>query len=177
MYTPKLCIACKGGKYLCGNKPCPLLSRVKVAPKVAEKVSKEFFGPSTSIFVGHNFYPRVNIGPLGAVEYREEMEDPTKWLDMSYTDIIEMRSYLLRSKVREDVKSRSKLVFDSQELALAKKPVDVEMRFFKKPVIRVSLSDIHQPMGPSGRLNRLNITENVKIARVVDNWLSRFTKE
>jgi len=168
MYAPKLCIACKGGKYLCGNKPCPLLSRVKVAPRVAEKVDKEFFGPSTSIFVGHNFYPNVYVGPLGALEYRQEIESPGKWLDMSYTDIIEMRSFLLRSKVRENVKSRSKFIFDSQELALAKRPVDVEMRFKKKPVIKVSLSDIHQPMGPSGTLNRLNVTDNVKIARVVD---------
>jgi hypothetical protein len=117
-------------------------------------------------------YPNVNIGPLAAIEEKPNLDAPEKWFGMSYSDIIELRSLLLRSKHRENIKSRSRIVADSQELILASTPTDVEMSFRKKPSYRFSFSDVVQPMGPSAPLEKMRITENPDISLKVDKIVS-----
>ena len=167
MRTANLCIICKGGRNLCGNSPCPLLPRFRVKPEIEKKVSKQFFGPSYNIFVGRTGYPNVSIGPLAAIEKRPDLDSPAGWFGMDYSKIIELRSLLLRSKEKENVFSKSKFAEDIQLLALSEKPADVEMLFRKKPVYNVSFSDIVQPMGPTALLERMKVTENVKVRQAV----------
>lgn len=169
--SARLCLICKGGRNLCGHSPCPLLPRFRIEPRM-QKISKEFFGPSYSVFVGRQGYPNVNIGPLAAIEDKPNLDSPRKWFGMNYSDIIELRSLLLRSKQRESVKSRSRFIGETQELVLASKPTDVEMSFKKKPVYRVSFSDVVQPMGPSASLEKLRIAENPHIPRRIDKIVS-----
>jgi len=170
--TARLCLMCKGGRALCGNSPCPLLPKFNIEKRMQGKVSKEFFGPSYSVFVGRYGYPRVNVGPMVAVEEKPGLDSPNQWLNKDYGDIVELRSLLLRSKQREGVRSRSRLVRESQELVLASRPTDVEMEFKKQPVYRVSFSDVVQPMGPSALLDRMKVTENVHVPRRVDKIVS-----
>jgi hypothetical protein len=159
---------------LCGWRFCPLLSREKVIPLIKERIGNEFFGPSTSVFIGHNFYPNVYAGPLASLdsEKPETFASPQEWFGKPYGEIIEMRSFVLRSKQRENIFSRSKFVEENQELALAKKPTDVELTFKKKPTISFEYSDIVQPMGPSGTLRKMRITENPKIAKKTEKIVS-----
>lgn len=169
MVSPaNLCIICKGSRALCGREKCPLLARFRVEPKIEKRVSKDFFGPSMNVFVGRIGYPRVSIGPLTAIELKARLDSPGSWFGMDYGDIIELQSLLLRSKLRQDVHSRSRFVEETQELALASKPTDVEMRFRRKPVYRMSFSDMYQPMGPSAALEKMRITENPKISGRVE---------
>jgi len=169
MVSPaRLCLMCKGGRSLCGHSPCPLLPKFDIEKKLQGKVSKDFFGPSYSVFVGRYGYPRVNVGPMVAIEEKPGLDTPNTWLNRDYADIVELRSLLLRSKQMEPVKSRSRLVSESQELVLADRPTDVEMNFKKLPVYRVSFSDIVQPMGPSALLEKMKVTENVHVPRKVD---------
>lgn len=168
MVSPaSLCIICKGSRRLCGWRVCPLYSRIKVMPQIEKTLKKEFFGPSTSVFVGHNFYPNIYIGPLAAIDSEniEIVDSPQEWFGKPYGEIIRFRSLVLRSKYRENIFSRSKFVEQNQELALAKKPTDVELEFKKKPKVSFEFSDITQPMGPSGTLEKFRITENPKIPR------------
>ena len=160
--TAKLCLLCKGGRALCGHSPCPLLARINIKPKI-EKLSTKFFGPAPGIFVGHTGYPIVSVGPLGALEVRRDIDDPSTWLSLGYSEIIELRSLLLRSKVSQHVKSKNKFVRENQELALAAKPTDIELKFKKKPIYQMSFSEVHQPMGPSAQLEKLQLAENPKI--------------
>ena len=157
---------------MCGHSPCPLLPRFNVGKRLEGRVSKEFFGPSYNVFVGRYGYPRVNVGPMVALEERPGLDSPAAWLGRDYGDIVELRSLLLRSKQRESVHSRSRFVGESQELVLASRPTDVEMAFRKQPVYRVSFSDVVQPMGPSAPLEKLRVTENPKISRRVDRIVS-----
>jgi len=166
--TPNLCLRCKGGKFLCGNRPCPLIARISMAPIVRQKLSTDFVGPSYSVFVGHTDYPNVRVGPLAALEPQQAINDPTAWFGMDYNKIIELRSMLLRSSARQNVLSRSRFIEDNQALAMAKRPADVEIKFTKVPKFDMKFSDIHQPMGPSATLEKLRITENIKIARKVE---------
>ena len=167
MNTPNICLQCKGSRLLCGNKVCPLLSRIKVEPKI-KNLSKDFFGKSPSSFIGHFGYPNVFIGPLGAVEEKENMDNPNAWFGMNYSDVIEMRSLLLRSKERESVFSKLKVIEEIQELTLANSPTDVEMQFNKKPYYNLNFSGIVQPMGPSVELSKLRLAENPKISSKIE---------
>ena len=169
MVSPaNLCILCKGSRALCGKERCPLYSKINIGPLVEKNVSKDFFGPSTNVFVGRIGYPRVSIGPLTAIEMKTNIDSPGTWFGMEYGDIIELQSLLLRSKLRQDIRSRSRFVEENQELALASKPTDVEMRFTKKPIYNMSFSDMYQPMGPSASLEKMWIAENPKISNRVE---------
>ena len=171
MRPANICVICKGGRNLCGNYPCPLLSRFKVRPKV-KYLKTEFFGPSPNVFIGRTGYPNVYIGPLGAVEEQPFIDAPENWFGMSYHKIIELRSLLLRSKHKENIFSKSRIVSDVQEIALSEKPTDIELFFKHKPVYRVSFSDVVQPMGPSATIKKVRLTENPKIPRKVEYIVS-----
>lgn len=168
MNTAKPCLICKGSRGLCGQKVCPLLPRFRIAPEIQRKVGIDFQGPSTNVFVGRVGYPNVGVGPLAAVEMQKDIDSPGKWFGMDYQKLVELRSLMIRTKQKESVFSRSRFVEENQELALASRPTDVEMSFFKKPVFRVSFSDVHQPMGPTATLQRMRVTENVKVSRKVE---------
>lgn len=167
-----LCIICKGGRSLCGNSVCPLLPRIRAAPEIERMVKQDFFGPSYNIFVGRMGYPNVNVGPMAALEERPNLDSPGSWLGMSYQGIIELRSLLIRSRQKEGIFSRSRLAEDSRQLAMASRPTDIEMRFRRRPSYNVSFSDVVQPMGPSAPLERLTITENPKIPKLIDSVVS-----
>ncbi len=172
MVSPaRLCVICKGGRNLCGHSPCPLIPRFRAIPE-AGKIKRSFFGPSYSVFVGRFGYPDVNIGPLAAIDEKPNLDSPEKWFGMKYSDIIELRSLLLRSKQKENVKSSSRFVLENQELVLASRPTDVEMSFRKRPVYTVSFSDVVQPMGPSAPLERMRVAENPKIHSKVEKIVS-----
>ncbi|MCD6575675.1 MAG: hypothetical protein J7K73_00775 [Nanoarchaeota archaeon] len=161
-----LCVICKGGKHLCGVNPCPLLAKFNVKQKL--EIGREFSGPSTSVFVGHSNYPNVFVGPIGAIENENLVDNPAKWFGMEYSKIIEMRSLTIRSKAVQNVKSKNRFVEENQLLAMSKKPTDVDLKFLKKPNFKVSFSDVTQPMGPSAPIEKMKIVENPKIPHKVD---------
>ncbi|MCK5022601.1 MAG: hypothetical protein KAS04_00365 [Candidatus Aenigmarchaeota archaeon] len=171
MVSPaRMCLYCKGSRNLCGWRVCPLYSRNREIPKIKKSLKKDFFGPSTSVFVGHNFYPNVYVGPLASLdsENTEIIDSPEKWFGKPYGEIIRFRSLVLRSKAKENIFSKSKFIEQNQELALANNPTDVEMFFNKTPKIAFETSDIVKPMGPSGTLKKLKIVENPKISQKVE---------
>lgn len=167
MNTAKPCLFCKGRGF-CGQDPCPLLPRFRIAPEIQKRVSTEFFGPNYNVFVGRIGYPRVGIGPLAAMEKKDGIDSPSSWFGMEYSRIVEMRSMMIRSRQNENIFSRSRFIQENQELAMASRPTDIEMKFKSKPVYRVSFSDVNQPMGPTATLQKLRIAENVKIRPAVE---------
>lgn len=170
----RLCIVCKGSRNLCGWRTCPLYSKMRIAPQIQASLKKDFFGPSTSVFVGHNFYPDVYVGPMAAIETSnvEVIDSPGEWFGRPYGEILQFRSLLLRSQARENVFSRSRFVEQNQELALAKKPTDVEILFKNVPRMSLEFSDISHPMGPSGSIEKFKVVGNPKIPRKVDKVVS-----
>jgi len=172
----RLCIVCKGSRKLCGWRTCPLYSKIRLAPQIQAALKKDFFGPSTSVFVGHNFYPDVYVGPMAALDPAnaniEVIDSPQAWFGKPYGDILQFRSLLLRSQYRENVFSRSKFIEQNQELALARKPTDVEITFKNVPKLSFEFSDIIHPMGPSGTVDKFKIVGNPKIPRHVEKVVS-----
>lgn len=170
----RLCLTCKGGRLLCGAGSCPLLQRIQLRSPFEEKLSQDMFGPSPSIFVGWRGYPDVFAGPLTSINPEKAglLDDPGGWYGLDFNDIINLRSQLVRSKGVVNVRSKNRFVEDNREIALSVKPTEVEVHFKKKPSFGMSFSPISQPMGPSGELDRLRVTENPKIPPKVDYVLS-----
>lgn len=169
--SPNLCVVCKGSKHLCGHNPCPLLARFRVMPEVKKSFKEDFFGPSPSVFVGRSGYPNVSVGPFASLQDKPE-EDPSDWFGEGYSNIIRKKSLNLRSKYNEKVKSNSRLVRMLQELSMASKPADVELKFKNKPKYKVSFSNVTQPEGPVADLRKAELAENVKVRRHVDKIVS-----
>ncbi len=170
----RLCIVCKGSRKLCGWRTCPLYAKLRVAPAIQASLKKDFYGPSTSIFVGHNFYPNVYAGPMAAIDpsAANVLDSPGSWFGKPYGDIIQFRSLLLRSQARENVFSRSRFLEQNQELALAAKPTDVEIVFKSVPRLSFEFSDITHPMGPSGAIDKFKVVGNPRIPRKIDKVVS-----
>ena len=177
----RLCIVCKGSRLLCGRETCPLLAALRKKTKFAElTTTTEFFGPSTSIFVGRKGYPVVNVGPMTIIEDSASdlgpggLEEPREWFarGLGMDEIVELRSATLRSKRGEAIKSRSRFVSDMVEIALAQHPVDVELTFKSKPSFNLSFSDILRPTGASVNVEKMHVTENPKIAKKVERIVS-----
>lgn len=160
--TGSLCVLCKGSRNLCGLGRCPLMARYRFEEIIAPKLKTNQYAPSTSIFVGHNFYPNVFVGPMQAIE-EIGPKDERGYFNQDYSDIIKHRSTLLRSKFQQSIKAKSRFIEWNQELALAVRPVDVEAYFKKKPFFDARFSNITAPQGPTGEIQRLRIVENIKV--------------
>jgi DNA repair protein NreA len=142
----------------------PIYLRKKMAPKVGEN----FFGPSPSVFIGHYGYPNVFAGPLGALEERQEIDDPSQWIKKDYAEIIELRSLMIRSKQAQNIFSADRFTHDMQDISLATNSPDIEVGFKKKPLLKFSVSQYTQPMGPTGMIDKFKVVENPKIPNFVE---------
>ncbi|MCK4491925.1 MAG: hypothetical protein KAU03_04830, partial [Candidatus Altiarchaeales archaeon] len=154
--------------------PCPLLQKIRIRMPIQEKLSKDLFGPSPSVFIGHHGYPQVFVGPMICLDPDNAslLDDPSRWYGYGFDDIIRMRSLLVRSKRKQGVKEKTGFIDKAQELALAVKPTDIEIEFNKKPSYSMNFSPISQPMGPTGTIKKFQITENPRIPRKVDAVVS-----
>lgn len=172
---PKLCVNCKAARALCGIQPCPLLARVRShLPKTVMK-SRDLFGSSPpALFVGRYGYPHVNVGPMLPPQHLDRpdaarLDDPSSWMDMSIPDIVGLRSSLVRTmhKVKVgDVANPDRITNLSQELAIAARPVDTEVRLNKIPSFDVSkVAEFTAPHGPTATVERASLTENVRVER------------
>lgn len=172
------CVQCKGRGF-CGRPVCPILEKFRSIESsvTASKGKTSIFGASPpAVFIGRHEYPSVMSGPMvppdmGADE-SSLLEDPKKLLNMGIGEIIAARSRLVRAGTRMNVKEaadpKDPLLLKSQELALSTTPVDTEAWFNKPLSNRLKFDSIMTPMGPSGDLKDLDITENPNVPKKVD---------
>jgi hypothetical protein len=155
----------------------------------------ELFGASPpGFFVGRFNYPKVSVGPLIPFStYSKELnltkqksqilDAPELWFGKTLTKIMQFRSTLVRSNFTINVKigqqslkhtpslKTQRLLDRSQLLSMASQPTDTETKF-EKLNLRVMLDNHSLPMGPSGRTDKIRITENVKVHPKVDYCVS-----
>lgn len=181
---PRLCVACKGARALCGIDPCPLLARIRSHMPSTPVTGDTLWGTSPpSLFVGRHGYPRVGIGPMLPPEKRaphdaRRLDSPADWMDLSIPDIVGLRSSLVRTvhnvKVNlahggADIWSRDRIVAASQELAVAARPVDAEVRLDRGVRFGdVRLGEFAAPHGPTAGLRSAQLAENVRVERTVE---------
>jgi hypothetical protein len=159
-----LCVVCKGSRFLCGKTRCPVIVRANYFLKsIPLMQSEEIAGASPpSVFVGRIGYPYVYAGPLvPPVQEDTSLYDlPEFWFGKSIDEIVGFRSMLIRGKHRVHVQKfdeAGKIIERTRELALAVKPVDVELLLKKKPRGLIILDDEVQPFGPSAPIQDLRV--------------------
>ena len=151
-----LCVICKGSRFLCGKERCPIIVKTNYYLKSIPLMgSEDIDGASPpSVFIGRIGYPNVYAGPLvpPVNEDTTLFDLPELWFGRSMDEIVSFRSMLIRGKKRVNVRKfevAGKIMDKTRELALAVKPVDVEMLLSKKPHGSLFLDDEVQPFGPS----------------------------
>lgn len=168
-----MCLACRGAKLLCGKPRCPIIVKAQsMAKQTPAMASNEILGSSPpGVFVGRLGYPRVSIGPMVPPTFGDTsiLDTPEDWLGRPVDEIVDYRYSLVRGNTRakvDDARDPPRLLASLQELAMAAKPVDTELKLAKPPRRILTLSEDTQPYGPSGPLDRFKI-DNPSVDRRV----------
>ena len=134
-----------------------------------------------SVFVGSKLkYPLANVGILSPLEKDENAwvyDDAKYWAQNSFDikDVVNLRDNLLNSRFQTNVKNigtKNKFIQIAQELALASKPVDIEIELEKKIGPGLKKDKILIPQGMNASLKKAKIVGNVKIDKKLDKVIN-----
>jgi DNA repair protein NreA len=170
-----MCLACRGAKLLCGKPRCPIIVKAQALAKQGPVLgTSEIQGSSPpGVFVGRLGYPRVSIGPMVPPRFGDTaiLDTPEDWLGRPIDQIVDYRYSLIRGNSRasvEDAREPGRLLSSLQELAMAARPVDTELKLTKAPRRILTLSEDTQPYGPSGPMDHFKI-DNPSVDRRVQS--------
>ncbi|MFB6130922.1 MAG: DNA repair protein NreA [Salinigranum sp.] len=136
-------------------------------------------GVSPSIFVGRANYPRVSTGILSPVGHDEDaaaFETSAAWYDdrLSISDVFQRRTSLLNSNQSAEVDVHDEwdgFLGVQREVAIADRPVTVEIGLDGKPELDVGVDDVATPVGPRARATSADLAENPHVPRPVQKTL------
>jgi hypothetical protein len=153
-----------------------VMDRVKFWKKTIES-SKEFTGTSPpSVFVGRQNYPNVFFGVLAPPIHQESsqaaiLDSPELWYAnrVPLDRILNYRGQMIYSRFRASVKSTpGRLGEVAQEVAMAKRPADIEVELKKHPTFRMKFDTWAAPIGNPAIIQDMRLTENPSVERKVD---------
>ena len=134
-----------------------------------------------SVFIGSKLkYPLVNVGILSPLEKDENAwvyDDAKYWAEQDFQieDVVKLRDSLLNSRFQskvQDSRLNKKFVSLAQEIAVASKPVDVEIELKNKLNFDRKRDRVVMPQGMRAGLKKATITGNVKIHKKVDKVMN-----
>ncbi|MGV8140958.1 MAG: hypothetical protein ACP5NW_00800 [Candidatus Woesearchaeota archaeon] len=168
----QLCFRCKGRGY-CNRGFCAIRQKMQVQKTFNENAKKDFYGENYNVFVGRFGYPDINVGLLNIDEPKkdETIDNPLVWSkdDYDINKIIQLRSNLINSNFKTRIKGFNDRFMDLvKEVSLTDRPVDTEVSLEKKPQFKVTFNQDTTPFGPSIKLEKARVTENVHIPTKVD---------
>ena len=168
------CPYCKG---LHSSKDCPFYLKSLALTKVKITISENFQSNSPAPFVGQYGYPNVRLGLLTPPERKDDAwlyDAPKFWANNSFQipQIVDFRTNLVNSQEKTNIKQSSKIVELGQLIAMADKPVELEVALQEKPHLRMNLDQHSAPTGPNAKLKKAEITANPSIPTKVDKVFS-----
>ena len=134
-----------------------------------------------SVFVGSKLhYPLVNVGILSPLDRDENAwvyDRPKFWAENNFqvNDVVKLRDSLLNSRFQSnvtDVRYNKKFLDLSQEIAVASKPVDVEIELKNKVSIGREKDRVLMPHGMRAGIKTAKIVSNVKVDRKLDKIMN-----
>jgi len=153
---------------------------------------------SPEIFVGRTGYPNVSTGvlsPVGDEDSAADYATSGRWYQqgLEVADVLQRRTGLLNSRSRTSVDSPARTgagpssaragggprvddVWDGilgaqREVAIADRPVGVEIGLDDRPDIDLTTDDVGPPTGPNASAERVDLTENPYVPRPVKKTL------
>jgi len=164
--------------------------RFEIVKKMAEtrfklknfdKISELDSVSPPSVFIGSKLrYPEMNVGILSPLVRDDDAwvyDDAKYWAenDFQISDVVSLREGLLNSRFKtkaKNVRSSSKFLDIAKEIAVASKPVDIEIKLKKKISLNRKKDRITMPQSLGAPLEKAKITSNVKIHRKVDKVMN-----
>ena len=142
----------------------------KVMPKMER--SKNFHGRSPpSVFIGSHSYSEVNTGVLSPQHpgSSDLMDSPDKWYSQNYSieKVASLRTSLVNSKQKTKIGNTDNFLTSTREIAMARKPVDIEVSLQKKPGDNMSAGRV-KPVSASGDIEKFVLGENPSVERQVE---------
>ena len=178
-----MCLQCRGAKLLCGKPRCPIIVKAQAMAKAVTALSSpEVNGSSPpGVFVGRLGYPKVSIGPMVPPTFGDTtiLDTPEEWLGRPIDQIVDYRYSLIRGNVKAnivDAGEPGRLLGNLQELAMAARPVDSELKLTKAPRRILTLSEDTQPFGPSAPMDRFKLGNAVPDRRIETAYYDRDLK-
>lgn len=178
-----MCLQCRGAKLLCGKPRCPIIVKAQALARQGPLLSSTVIDGSSppGVFVGRLGYPRVSIGPMVPPVHGDTtiMDAPESWLGRPIEEIVDYRYSLVRGNTRasvEDARSPGRLLTSLHELAMAGRPVDVELKLTKVPRRILILSEDTQPYGPSAPLDKFKVGNEPADRRIETMYYDRNLK-
>lgn len=134
-----------------------------------------------SVFIGSKLkYPLVNVGILSPLEKDEDAwvyDDAKFWADenLGISEVLKLRNSLLNSRFQtkvSDVRLNKKFVEIAKDVAIASKPVELEIDLQNRLRFGKDKDKILTPHGMRAGLKKAEIVGNVKIDRKVDKIIN-----
>lgn len=134
-----------------------------------------------SVFIGSKLkYPLVNVGILSPLERDENAwiyDDARYWAKENFTihEVVRLRDSLLNSRFQSNVaeaQKKNKFVTLAKEIAIASKPVDVEIELKRNIHFKRNKDRVVTPIGLSAPLKKARLTQNVKVDRLLDKTMN-----
>jgi len=134
-----------------------------------------------SVFIGSKLrYPLVNVGILSPLEKDDNAwvyDDSKYWAEQDFQieDVVKLRDSLLNSRFQSkvtDSRLNKKFVSLAQQIAVASKPVDVEIELKNSLSFKRNKDKVVTSQGMRAGLKKATITGNVKIHKKVDKVMN-----
>ena len=146
--------------------------------KTVIRPKQEFYGKVPNLLIGEYGYPHVNVGSLIAEDYSDQ--DDAKGFaksNLKINDILYKRQALINTRQTMFVKERqTRYGRQVEELAKSTKATSSEVHTEKPVSLQMGFHERAAPHGPSVLLKKLDITENTKIPKRVDQLTEDNTK-
>ncbi len=134
-----------------------------------------------SVFIGSKLkYPLVNVGILSPLEKDENawVYDAEKyWAENNFQigEVVKLRNSLLNSRFQSkvsDARLNKKFVEIAKEIAIASKPVDIEVELKNRLRLGREKDRVVTGVGMRAMLKQAKITSNVKVDRKIDKIIN-----
>ncbi|MFC1710934.1 hypothetical protein ACFLZJ_02145 [Nanoarchaeota archaeon] len=157
------------------------LSDVQFKYKDLGGISKFEGSSPPSVFIGSKLkYPLMNVGILSPLEQEDNawmFDDASYWAKENFSihDVVKLREGLLNSRFQSkatDARLNKKFLGIAKNIAVASKPVDMEIELKNKLQVRKNKDRVITPHGMRAPLKKAKITSNVKIDQKVDKVMN-----
>jgi len=157
------------------------ISEFRFNKKNLRNLSKLDSNSPPSVFIGSKLkYPLVNVGILSPLEREDNAwiyDDAKYWAnnDFQINDVLKLRDNLLNSRFQSNVhstRSEGNFIQLAQEIAIASKPVDLEIELKNRLNIKRGTDKVLTPHGMKAELKKAKITGNVKVHSQLDKVMN-----
>lgn len=140
-------------------------------------ISNIYSNSPPSVFIGSKLrYPLVNVGILSPLERDENSwlyDDAKYWANNNFSinDVVKIRESLLNSRFQSkvtDSRLNKKFVEIAKDIAVASRPVDMEIELKRGLSFEKQKDRVVTPHGIRAGLKKAKVTSNIKVHRKID---------